>query len=126
MSDTPASAAQVGAEIASYEPILHRDEYHGWSREQLATLLAPEFFEIASTGFRYARDEVLDTITAYHATPQQAGAVDGLEVVEVAPDVWFARYTLRQPGRVTLRATLWRRAGDGWAALFHQGTLAAS
>jgi hypothetical protein len=43
--------------------------------------------------------------------------------MEVAPGNYLLTYTLRQPGRVTRRATLWRRTGGGWQAIYHQGTV---
>ena len=46
-----------------------------------------------------------------------------LHVAEIAPDTFVLTYTLRQPGRVTRRATVWRRRAGRWQAVFHQGTV---
>ncbi len=33
-------------------------------------------------------------------------------------------YLLDQAGRISRRSTVWTRTADGWAAHYHQGTLA--
>ena len=42
---------------------------------------------------------------------------------EVAPDNYLLTYTLQHGGRLTRRATLWRRRGGEWKIVFHQGTV---
>jgi hypothetical protein len=34
-----------------------------------------------------------------------------------------AERTLDQAGRITRRATVWHKTGEGWRILYHQGTL---
>lgn len=119
------SPRAVAAELALYEPILHRPEYQGSTRQQLGELLEESFFEITSTGLLCTRDEVLDTMVRFHLTAHVADGIDNLEAIHVEGDTWMVRYVLLQPGRTTLRATLWRRRGSRWVAAFHQGTLAA-
>jgi hypothetical protein len=32
-------------------------------------------------------------------------------------------YTLHQGARITRRSTIWRRTGEGWKIVYHQGTM---
>lgn len=50
---------------------------------------------------------------------------EGFHVAPAGADHYLLTYTLHQPGRTTLRATLWRRADGRWQAVYHQGTVAA-
>jgi hypothetical protein len=34
-----------------------------------------------------------------------------------------AERTLDQAGRITRRATVWQKRGEGWRILYHQGTV---
>lgn len=115
--------ALVAAELSHMEPILHRAEYVGSTREHLAELLHPNFFEIASTGVLSSRDEVLDSMTAFHASTHEPDTVEDLDAVEAAADMWIVRYRLIQSDRITRRSTLWTRRNDQWVAVFHQGTI---
>ncbi|HEY9112631.1 MAG TPA: hypothetical protein VIM92_12770 [Rhodanobacteraceae bacterium] len=44
----------------------------------------------------------------------------------MAPDVYLLTYTLRQGARLTQRSTIWRRVGEDWKIVFHQGTVVAT
>ncbi len=42
---------------------------------------------------------------------------------EIAPRTYLLTYTLRQPGRVIQRLTVWQGSAEsGWKAPYHQGT----
>lgn len=42
---------------------------------------------------------------------------------EIAADNYLLTYTLFQGERVTRRSTIWRRTGEGWKIMYHQGTI---
>ena len=44
---------------------------------------------------------------------------------ELGPHTYLLTYTLEQGERVSRRSTIWRRDGDDWVIVFHQGTLVA-
>ena len=52
--------------------------------------------------------------------------VDQFKARPLGNDVWLATYRLIQDERETRRLTVWRREGERWVALYHQGTLAPS
>jgi hypothetical protein len=94
--------------------------------QSLEELVAPEFWEVGASGRRYSRESVLEVLKERQRAP--AGAVweaKDFHVAEISEHNYLLTYTLRQPGRVTHRATLWRRSAAGWQALYHQGTVAS-
>lgn len=117
---------QVRAELERREPIFHRDA-PGTPREAVEAWTAPDFWEVGASGNVYTRDEVLETVAARYADPAydpMAGyAVTDFEVRSLGGDEWLATYRLRESDRVTRRASIWRRDGNSWALVYHQGTV---
>lgn len=121
----------VLAELRCREPIFHRPEL-GTSRADFENMTTVDFWEIGASGRRYGRKYVLDALEGRLA-PGSAGHQGPIEEVwettdfrcqELAVDVFLLTYTLRQQGgRLSRRATIWKRSSDGWKIVFHQGTL---
>ena len=123
--------ARVTAELRAREPIFHRPG-HGSRHEDFERMMAPDFREVGASGRVYSREYVLEVL---EARMREAGGarragerldVEDFTCERIAPEVWLATYRLDQDGRISRRATLWRRAGDDWQILYHQGTLVAS
>ncbi|QDC08775.1 nuclear transport factor 2 family protein [Oceanicola sp. D3] len=95
----------------------------GYDRAEIERLLAPDFFELARSGRRYTREELLTDTS--EGRPSKV-ALHGLEAREVAPGVALVTYTseTRYPDETqwAARSTLWAETPDGWQARFHQGT----
>lgn len=109
-------------ELRELEPIFHRPQY--LDSRVLEQLVAEDFWEIGASGRRYSRQYVLKTLSARAAK----GMTDDWETSDfhcraLAPDVYLLTYSLLQGERLTRRATLWQRVGEGWKILFHQGTV---
>lgn len=87
-------------------------------------MMAPEFWEIGASGARYSKAFVLDALEQRHAKPfTESYVVTDFACQELSPDLYLATYRLDQGGRRSQRSTIWRRSGDSWLAVFHQGTL---
>ena len=113
----------VQRELARREPIFHRREFAA-TREQFDDMMDSGFWEVGASGRRYSREFVLETLSTRPRTADEdLWRTEGFHCREIAPDHFLLTYTLRQGARVTRRATLWRRTGEGWKVLFHQGTL---
>jgi len=121
----------VLAELRCREPIFHRPEL-GTTRADFEGMTTADFWEIGASGRRYSRSAVLETLeerlahgSAGHQSPaREFWETTDFRCQELAPDVYLLTYTLRQQGgRITRRATIWRRSGDGWKIVFHQGTI---
>lgn len=107
------------------EPIFHRPEF-GTTRDALERMTDAAFWEVGASGRRYSRKYVIDTVLARHANPTpDLWQAEGFHCLEIAPDNFLLTYTLRQGERTTRRATIWRRDGDAWRIVFHQGTVVA-
>jgi len=114
------------AELRALEPIFHRSP-PGTSRAQFAAMVADDYWEVGASGTVYRRDEVLDVLERRYADPAY-DPMAGLGVSDFAcraadERTWLVTYGLRQDARLTRRLTLWRREGDTWVALYHQGTV---
>lgn len=125
MNDTgrPADAA-LAAELEALERALHAPQVRG-DRERLAALLDEDFSEIGSSGRCYGRDSALQEIPLERA--QVLIESEQYAVWLLAKDLAQVRYRSRyhldgQAQRWVLRSSLWRRHGQRWRMLFHQGT----
>lgn len=127
--DTPSSLepnhAEVLAELERREPIFHRREF-GTTREEFESLTASDFWEVGASGEVYSREEVWASLERRYADPDY-WASDAWETSdflcrEIAPGVYLVTYTLQQGERHTRRMTVWRRVGDVWQIVYHQGT----
>ena len=121
-STDPALIGVLG-ELAAREPVFHHPEL-GTSAAELDRQAAPDFWEIGASGRRYSREFVLATVAARHESgqPEEPWETSDFSCHAVAPDTYLLTYDLRQGARLTRRTTLWRRTGDGWQIVFHQGT----
>ena len=87
-------------------------------------LVAPEFWETGATGHRYSRAFARQVLAQRPGRPDPATWVtDQHHLQPVGAGAWLLTYRLKQPGRVTRRMTLWRRDGDRWQVVYHQGTV---
>ena len=119
-----AQLGRVLAELSAREPLFHRSEF-GTTRADFERMTDADFWEIGASGRRYSRAFVLDELEKRHASPHEdIWETSEFQCRRLAGDVYLLTYTLLQDGvRLTRRATLWRRSGDGWVALYHQGTI---
>ena len=120
---TPPALLQVLEELKQREPIFHHPEF-GTTRQDYEKMTDPEFWEVGASGRRYSRAFVLDTLENRLPDPTESQWLTrDFQCREIAEDNYLITYTLTQGVRVTRRATLWRRTGSGWKALYHQGTI---
>ncbi len=116
------------AELRDLEPIFHRAP-PGTTRAAFAAMIADTFWEVGASGAIYARDDVLDTLEHRYADPHyvpMAGLdLDDFACRAIGDGIWLVTYRLRQSDRLSRRVTVWRRAGENWVALYHQGTVIA-
>jgi hypothetical protein len=116
----------VFEELRRLEPIFHTREF-GTTTADFERRMAADYFEVGASGRRYSRAFILATLA--ENAPEDAAAAgwecSGFGLRCLGPDTYQMTYTLRQWQRVTRRATLWRKNGEGWQILYHQGTIAA-
>jgi hypothetical protein len=131
MSEQPVFASieedwlPVFEELRRLEPIFHTKEF-GTTIADFERRMAADYFEVGASGRRYSREFILATLA--ENAPEDA-ATAGWECSDfglrrLGEDTFLMTYTLRQWQRVTRRATVWRRNGEGWQILYHQGTMA--
>ncbi|TDV29656.1 nuclear transport factor 2 family protein [Stenotrophomonas sp. CC22-02] len=125
MNDTgqPADAA-LAAELEALERALHTPQVRS-DRVRLAALLDEDFSEIGSSGQCYGRAAALAEIPLERA--QLLIESEQFAVRLLADGLAQVRYRSRyhvdgQAQRWVLRSSLWRRHGQRWRMLFHQGT----
>jgi|SRR6185503_6573758 len=85
------------------------------SADVLDRLVSDEFVEFGSSGRVYTKRDVIAQMLA---APSTTFRVDDFRVLALTPDVALATY---RTGR-SLRSSLWRREGQAWRIVFHQGT----
>jgi hypothetical protein len=115
--------APVLKELMRLEPLFHAAADDA-TPQRFEELVASEFWEVGASGRRYSREFVLSVLSSRPRDPAEDDwKTSGFHVLEVANDNYLLTYTLQQPGRITRRATLWRRVGGSWNAVYHQGTV---
>lgn len=120
---TAPELAGVLDELRRREPIFHCPEF-GSARADFERMTADDFWEIGASGQRYSRAHVLDVLEQRAPDPAEHGWITGdFHCRELGPDTYLLTYTLEQGERLSRRSTVWRRAGDEWQIVFHQGTL---
>ena len=95
------------------------------SRAELDARLADDFLEIPSTGIPYDKDHALRRIPD-EQTPEFTSSDYTLKVIGKDTALLTYRATIRRPGSqkrsYSMRASLYRRCGESWQMVFHQGT----
>ena len=105
-------------EVRDLEEQLTKPVVRG-SAEALDRIISDEFVEFGSSGQVYTKRDVVAQLLA---RPNVSITLSDLRVVAVTKDVALATY--RTPA--SLRSSVWRREGDAWRVIFHQGTPIAS
>jgi hypothetical protein len=85
------------------------------SAEALDHLISDEFVEFGSSGQVYTKAEVIALISA---APTVTVNVTAFRVLSLSPDITLATYRTER----SLRSSVWRREGQSWRIVFHQGT----
>jgi len=95
------------------------------SRERLDQLIAADFIEFGSSGRAWSKNEIIEALL------QSPGREIGVESIEsrcLCDDVVLVTYRSWRVGEAdpaaALRSSIWRRQGDTWQLVFHQGTKA--
>jgi hypothetical protein len=126
LTDHDSEMAAVEAELRAREPIFHRPEW-GTSRADFECMTEPDFREVGASGRIYERAYVLDVLDERHREVRaESWDVTDFRCARIAADNYLATYTLAMDGRITRRATLWRRHADGWKIVYHQGTVVSA
>ena len=121
---TKAGHAAVLEELQRLEPVFHRLD-PGTTRADLENMTDPEVCEVGASGRRYGREYVLDILEKRFENPgEDIWEVSDLSCVALARDTYLVTYTLlQQQLRVTRRSSIWRRRGEVWKIVYHQGTV---
>lgn len=114
---------EVLEQLQALEPVFHHAEV-GAGREVFEAMTSADYWEVGASGRAYSRDFVIETLVHRYAQPHEdLWAINDFAIRRLAEDVWLATYELDQDGRLSRRATIWRKSDSGWIAEYHQGTL---
>jgi len=92
------------------------------SVERLDELLDPEFREIGASGRLWTRGEMISALVEGDQSDEPIEAED-FHATPIGTGLVLLTYVSDPAGRVARRSSLWRRSGDRWRLLHHQGTL---
>ncbi len=85
------------------------------SADVLDRLISDQFVEFGSSGRVFSKQDVIALLLA---APTVTPIVTDLRVLEVTADVALATYRTER----SVRSSVWRREGQAWRVVFHQGT----
>ena len=114
------------ARLVALETELHRLETRR-NRSRLEQLLHADFVEVARSGRRYSRAEVLEEFSPPAAALAPVHA-EQFEMVRAGPKAVLLTYVSAhrtatgELHRRTIRSSLWIETETGWQMRFHQGT----
>jgi hypothetical protein len=97
------------------------------SKKELDILLSEKFKEIGASGRIYTKKEVLDNLTK--SRQYEIEATD-FNVNELSPGIMQLLYKTTEKAdssviRTTVRHSLWKKHGNNWKMIFHQGTVSS-
>ena len=114
---------EVLEELKKREPIFHKPEF-GTTRKDFEKMIEADFWEVGASGNLYSRDYVLDILEERSKKhDEESWQTKDFHCIEIAKDNFLLTYTLIQGGRITRRATIWRRYNLEWKIVYHQGTI---
>lgn len=117
------SDATLRKQIFELETRLQQGECRH-SRSELERLLSEQFMEFGSTG-TYDRDTMINELLS--EGPLTFSMAD-FQVISLSANVALATYRAtmitsdEEPARHSLRSSVWKREGNYWQMIFHQGT----
>lgn len=119
-----ADLTSVLEELRCREPIFHTREF-GTTITDFEKVMAPEYWEVSASGRRYSRGFILQRLGKNRPVDADAAGwfTTDHTVRRLGTDTYLFTYNLRQHERLTRRATIWRKAPQGWQILYHQGTI---
>lgn len=119
---TDPDVVPVLVELQAREPLLHRLTRRPETGDPYA-YLAADFVAVGPTGRRLERRDVVGALSRRREAREfQTWQADDFHCRALGEDTFLVTYELRRGGRTSQRMTLWRRAGQGWEAVYHQGT----
>ncbi len=89
------------------------------SPEQLNFLLADDFIEIGASGRVYDKAAIIEDLQQETPAREKLTVCD-FHVRMLSGELAQATYTITESN--TRRSSIWRRRGNGWEIVFHQGT----
>ena len=113
--------------LCELERRLHRPEIRG-SADEVAHLLADEFFEYGASGYVLSRQQVIDGLPREQTEPSRELGSSDFSVHWLGESVALVTYrgTQRIPSEAkefhSLRSSIWRLINGEWQMVFHQGT----
>jgi|SRR5580704_11374235 hypothetical protein len=117
----------VFEQLSRREPIFHTPEF-GHTVTEFEKVMDREYWEVGASGRRYSREFILRAVGK--DIPTDAASA-GWQIYDcglrrLCTETYLFTYTLRQPERLTRRATIWQNTGDCWRILYHQGTVVSA
>lgn len=94
------------------------------STEKLGEILADDFVEYGSSGLAYNKVMILERLPQ---GPSPVYTVYDFEIVVLSESIVQSRFksdriNLDNTKSFSLRNSIWRKVGDAWQIVFHQGT----
>ncbi|WP_380174324.1 DUF4440 domain-containing protein [Kineococcus sp. DHX-1] len=119
---TDPDVVPVLRELQAREPLLHRPTPRPETGDP-HPYLAADFVAVGPTGRRHDRRSVVAVLSRRRAARElQTWQADDFHCRALGQDTFLVTYELRRGGRTSHRMTLWRRAAQGWEAVYHQAT----
>ena len=113
-------------ELKQREPIFHYPDKYGSTRESIESMIDDEFWEVGASGQIYEREEVIAILLKRYSDSNYKDhwVASDFKCREVANNNYLLTYNLLQDrDRYTRRATIWRKDGNQWLIMYHQGTV---
>lgn len=97
------------------ETALHRKEIRN-SPDAVSALLADEFVEFGRSGRIWDKRSIIESMQKEKL--DQKVTVHDFAARELSPDIILVTYKTAS----ALRSSIWKRVGEKWQIVFHQGT----
>jgi len=110
--------------LVALEKQLHSSEVRN-SKDKLDILLSEDFREIGASGKLFIKEETIEHLLKSKSSKIEANE---FKLNKLSPDIMQLIYREESKlsavnNRHTLRSSLWKKNGNNWQMLFHQGTV---
>lgn len=117
---------ELRSHILSLEKALVQPEVRA-DQKKLKELLAEDFFEFGTSGKLYRREHTIEQLPKTASSYEGSHEIFDFEIRLLGSEYIHATYrsdTTYADGerKLAYRSSVWRKEGDQWRMIFHQGT----
>lgn len=120
--ETDDKLTDVMNELINLELFLHHPGFK-IKQKDLEMIIDDNFWEVGASGKVHSRAHALETVVQRSENPNAMWQTENFYCVEISKNNYLLTYMITTGEVVSRRSSIWRRTGNDYKILFHQGTI---